>query len=519
MKRHTKRGAAVALGAAAAMLLSLFGATASMAAPANIDGEQDRTLTVHKHTSPTVADSPRGTGDVWDAPPVGAEPLAGVTFKVQQVTDYAGEKVDLRDTDGWQAIQPLLDGTQAFDPAAAGTTLATGTEKVTAGNGAATWAGAELPFGLYWVTETDPGEHKIAQPAEPFLVTVPTPREGKPGEWIYDVHTYPKNTIVTAAKTVDDSDATALGDLVTWDISSTIPANPSHGVMITDLTIIDTLPTGLVYGEKYSAPVVTETSGQAEGAQTVRKLEADEYTVTHQGGVVTMSLTEKGRQAVQANIGKTGGTVTFQFKTMVTELGAADGHLVNNAVVRLNDSKIDVDAETLFGPARITKIAEGDYSVRLDDAEFQVFDSEEAAQAANDAVERGEKPTGAVMIGVGDERRDTFVTETADGQTGSVYLPGLKATLDGTKYWLVETRSPAGYIRANQVFDFTVFPGSGEPEELSIIEISNPKRPAIAMAVTGSAQILLYTIGGAATLIAAAGAAVAMARGRRAARD
>lgn len=513
MKQHPKRGPLAVLGVAVAALISMLGTNASAAAPANIDPEATRSLTVHKHTAPTIADSPRGTGDVWEEPPTGAEALSGVTFRAQQVTEFAGQPVNLADTDGWQAIQPLLDGSEAFVPAAEGTTLTEGSEKTTAGDGAATWEAAELPVGLYWITETDSDEHKIAQPAEPFLVTVPTPREDKPGEWIYDVHTYPKNTIVTAAKTVDDDAARAIGDLVTWDVSSTIPANPSHGITINKLTIVDSLLEGLAYDDAYGEPTITETNALGE----TRTLTSDEYTVTHKAGTVTMSLTKLGRTNVQQNIGKLGGTVTFQFTTMVTGLGAT-GTLVNNAVVNLNDQAIDVEAATLFGPARIIKISDGDPDVRLDGAEFQIFDTEAAAQKANEAVERGEKPNGALQIGVGDDRTDTFVTDTVNGVAGSVYIPGLKATLEGTQYWLVETRSPAGYVRANRVFEFTVRPGSGEASELSTIEVSNPTRPKIALAVTGGTSGPLLMAGGALVLLAAGTALLTLLRGHRARR-
>ena len=87
--------------------------------------------------------------------------------------------------------------------------------------------------------ETDPGSNNIVAPAAPFLVAVPQPLGD--GEWLYDVHVYPKNSLVDApVKEVDDAAAYQLGDTVTWTIKSQVPVM-SAGNSYSDYRITDDL--------------------------------------------------------------------------------------------------------------------------------------------------------------------------------------------------------------------------------------------------------------------------------------
>ena len=52
-----------------------------------------------------------------------------------------------------------------------------------------------------------PGD--IVQKAKPFVVTIPHPNtaQGADGQWIYDVHVYPKNDRIGVSKTIEDQKA------------------------------------------------------------------------------------------------------------------------------------------------------------------------------------------------------------------------------------------------------------------------------------------------------------------------
>ncbi|XCB28920.1 pilin N-terminal domain-containing protein [Arcanobacterium hippocoleae] len=66
----------------------------------------------------------------------------------------------------------------------------------------------ELELGVYLVKEVEAPENVTTKSA-PFLVTIPFPND-KSG-WLYDVHVYPKNTVLTDSdkpvKTVVNADA------------------------------------------------------------------------------------------------------------------------------------------------------------------------------------------------------------------------------------------------------------------------------------------------------------------------
>lgn len=477
--RHRRR---IGLRAAALIALTaLFAgaAPAAHAAPANINPNVERSLTLVKHTSPTVASAPTGDGGEWAGPPEGAAPLEGVTLRIRQVTQLDGAPLDLMRTESWEALRPYLEGSRAFDPAAPGTMLAEGSEKDTAADGSVTWRGAELPLGAYWVTETAPGLHYIVDPIVPFLITVPAPTT-TPGTWNYDVHAYPKNTVATADKTVDDWQAHALGDLVEWIITAEIPANPSHGVNLTEFSIVDHLPTGVRYEDGTAEPIVAEHALQADP----RQLDPREYTIEHVDGTVTMRLTADGLDNVGTAIARTSGKLVFSFKTRLVGLGDANGTLRNEAEVTINQARIPVEAETLVGPPRIIKHAAGDRSKLLDGAEFQLFLSEREAQAASVRVADRGAIEHAVSVLVDGEMRDTFVTGAA-GIEGEVLIPGLKASAEGISYWVVETRAPAGYQRQADVYEVVVT-AQATPEGTATVTVENEQVPPLELPPTGS---------------------------------
>ena len=214
---------------------------------------------IHKHVQ-TAEQGSVGTGALLgeDAKPKG-DPLPGVTFAVQRI-----DAVDLRTNAGWEILKTL-------QPGAANVTGEVKTE-TTNSEGEARFG--NLPVGAYLVKETNKPENVIAS-IEPFIVTVPRPL-GAAGEWVYDVHTYPKNTVSNKpVKTVDDSNAFVNGDPIYWTVKQQIPFVARDSV--SEFQITDFLDTALELRDTAvrinGVPVtagVTVSEGQPEQAGNVR---------------------------------------------------------------------------------------------------------------------------------------------------------------------------------------------------------------------------------------------------------
>lgn len=136
---------------------------------------------------------------------------------------------------------------------------------------------ADLPLGLYLLIETRVPE-MVTDTTAPFLVSLPmTSVDGSNANdggtrWIYDVTLYPKNLtgIPTLEKTLREdkadtghnngstSDITdgyahtgtaSAGDVIDYQIVSTLPSITSAASYLTDYTFIDTLSKGITYNK------------------------------------------------------------------------------------------------------------------------------------------------------------------------------------------------------------------------------------------------------------------------------
>lgn len=136
---------------------------------------------------------------------------------------------------------------------------------------------SELPLGLYLLIETRVPE-MVTDTTAPFLVSVPmTSVDGTNANdggtrWIYDVTLYPKNLtgIPSLEKTLrEDKDDTghnngstddihdgyahtgtaSAGDVIDYQIVSTLPSITSAASYLTDYTFIDTLSKGITYNK------------------------------------------------------------------------------------------------------------------------------------------------------------------------------------------------------------------------------------------------------------------------------
>lgn len=479
--------AAIVLGAAA---LIEGAATAGHASPADIDPDRFGSLTVQVLTQPTPPTGIVGDGSKLDALPEGALPVDGVTFEVERVTEIGGVPVDLTTDAGWALIQPYLDDPAAF-PASSPTLVAVWRGATGGDAGSGKFKVSVLRVGLYWVYQTAKPA-SMTSDVQSFLVTAPMPTQ-EPGVFNYDIYAYPKATASGVVKTGDDSAAHALGDLVNWTITGNVPhTTPTPH----RYEVMDILPTGLAYAED-PAPTVTirPTSGPE-----IELTAPGDFAVEPVPGVVTMRLEQPGLDALHS--AGDGAQLDFRLATRVVSVPTR-GEIVNSAVLWLNDEQLTPSSpRTYWGSARVNKVVEGgdpaDQADRLAGAGFQVFVSEAAAWDAVAQVEAGQPVTGGLTFtegsGVSADGK-TFVTTDQPADHGFAVIRGLKASPAGERYWLVETRAPAGYVASAAPTEITVTPGRN-PGAGAIVSIENRQRQAGALPVLGGAGGIAIGIAG-----------------------
>ena len=174
---------------------------------------------------------------------------------------------------------------------------------------------SDLEQGLYLVVETRVPEN-VTSTCNPFFVSLPmTTMDGK--NWNYDVTVYPKNQTgkPTLKKTVrEDKNSTgknggtgdiadgyahtataSVGDVVDYQIISTLPTITSKATSLTTYTFVDTLSKGICYNKN---DVVIEFFRDAECTDKITTWDEDsgKFAVSYDDAANTMSIgmTEAG---------------------------------------------------------------------------------------------------------------------------------------------------------------------------------------------------------------------------------
>ncbi len=471
-----KRRITAGIGIAALATSALFGSMlpANAADVGNINADTPTSLTIHKHAQPAGPGAEHNGTELETAPDSAG--LVGVTFKIEKVTN-----IDLASSEGWAA-------TVGLTPEGVKDSLEFVDEAPTGAGGILTFDG--LQQAVYLVTETGAGDNNVAFAAKPFLVTLPLPNK-EDNTWIYDVHVYPKNSLASITKDVNDSAATSLGDTVNWKIAAKVP-NKSADAPLTKFEITDQLDPRLTFQNA----TVTLTSGTAI-------VEPTDYTVDASSGTVKVVFTAEGLAKFA-----TDETVNVALATTVTTLTGDSGIITNNATVFTNENSFTSDtAQTNWGKVIIRKTDSVDQTKNLKGAEFQIYATEADAKAGRNALS-------VTSNGV----KSAVATS---GENGIVTIDGLRATVNGTDeaitYWLVETKAPTGYTISTDA-------SKTKPQSFTVdsaidttvdITIKNAQTPPFMLPLTGGSGTAMFMMVGLGILAVAGGVAMRKRSTRR----
>ncbi|WP_280530163.1 SpaH/EbpB family LPXTG-anchored major pilin [Nocardioides dongkuii] len=408
-------------------------ATGATAAPSfgNIDEDATGSIIVHKHENQVgtgAEQNPDGTGT-----PIPSPPVAGVEFTVYEILDADGKPVDLTVPRNWDHLDDLevsADGkTLTGGPGAPSGPWTVGAAKDVGTTGADGTTRLDLDrIGAYVVVETD-APTSVVQRAHPFIVTIPLPFEDG---WLYDVHVYPKNSLVDITKSVtaQPADGLGLGSTVSFPVTTRVP--------------------GLAPGTGFDSYVVQDVLDPRLGSVGVAgvtldgaKVDASYYTVEVDGNTVRVVFTPAGLTwlATQAD-----QRLVTTFEGTVESIG--DGTITNEATVFVNDPTetnglTSNTVETSWGDLVIKKTDAASPGTGLAGAQFQVYAAADPYATSCTAA----TPTGSPLTVDG---KSTF-TSDADGK---ISVDGLfvsdsvneKASATTRCYVLKEVQAPAGFV-------------------------------------------------------------------------
>ena len=491
-----KRALAALAAAALALLGTVAAATPALAAPAlgGIDPDASGSIIVHKHEHQTgsdpVSQNPDGSGTAIPTPGIG-----GVEFTAFPLLKD-GQPVDLSDPAAWDGLDGLQAGADCTAPA--GYTLGTALPAVTtAGDGSAT---IPVDVGVYVVCETAAPD-AVVDRAAPFIVTVPFPFEG---QWLTDVHVYPKNGVTSVVKTISAQQGLGLGSVVEFPVTVTIPALAA-GRSFSSFDIADQLDPRLTPVPAGSGAGVGVKSITVDGTPVAPA----NFSVSASGQTVTVAFTPTPGLATLSTLA--GKQVVVTFQATVTSIGT--GVIENTAFDSVNGKRYTTNTvRSNWGDLVVEKV-DATRDATLAGARFEVY----AAAAPYAADCASATPTGAALQVSGES---TFTT----GSDGRVTVPGLfvSDSENDTKnaaqrcYVLKEITAPAGYVTptgAAALFPVAVTTGQTAGVDITV---ENVQQRVPELPLTGSSGALLLSVAGGALLIAAAGTGILVSRRRTA---
>lgn len=484
LRRITAGAGAVALAlVGAATLSTAANAVTNGPSPDQPGAPTEGTLTINKYSGAHTDN------------PLPENLLDGVEFTVTQVGILDGgvcTAVDLTQSADWDGLEGLF--ASAPDAPADPFCLTSTTVVESTVGGQAVF---DLPVGIYFAQETDPGDNPIVSPVPDFYVSIPT-SNGADGEgWNYDVVADPKNQLSEEPSKVitDRPDAVVVGNNVTWTLTVPIPTFNNDEEFET-ASVTDVLPAGL----EYTSSTVT-VGGTQLTPGTDYALDA--------AGVSWTFMDPEGLAVLDANQGSD-ITISLVTKvTSVTETGA-----IANSDYESEFNGATVPGETVpytyWGQLKIQKNDDSSPAMGLAGAEFQVFERDGVAPCAATA-------PGAGSVAVGTSNASGVVnwsnTDPASSPLGlwvANVNDGPADPIPTKDYCVYETVVPAGHVAQAVSNPVTITPGSTNVANLTVV---NPKKDGPNLPLTGSSGTLAMTIGG--LVIIAAGAGAIMLSRRR----
>ncbi|WP_257478978.1 SpaH/EbpB family LPXTG-anchored major pilin [Acidipropionibacterium jensenii] len=474
-----RRRVVAAAGAVALASSMMFAGVANAAGPSSIqptdpDAPQTGSLTIHKISG---SETHNNTNDGTEQS-VSGTPLPGVTFSVTPVVSKDGAMIDLTTAAGWNLITNATATSVQSAPYALGTSV----EKPTRDDGTAAFSGLEL--GLYLVKETSQGSNSIVTSTAPFLVTIPLNQKNANGtatnQWLYDVHAYPKNQVITEPTKTVGYPSTNLAGRLPWTITQPLPALNTTDTL-TSLTITDKIDSRLVYAADDPATVTVASVTLTAGT---------DYTLTAPSDSNSNTLSVVFTAAGLAKLPKTSGNVVVSFKTDVKEAGT----YTNTAVTNVNGHEFTSAPQTSqWGGITITK-QDASTKEKLDGAEFSIYNDLNGVKD-DKALANGTTKGGALSFG------PLWVSNNSS-----------QASRD---YWIVETKAPTGYVLDPTPIKVTVTPATEETYKEVTVDNSKPLIPGLPL--TGGQGT--KAISGIGLLLLAAGAGVGVVSARRRKQD
>lgn len=410
----------------------------------------------------TKLDQPAEAGDAADgtAQAPGGTPINGVTFEAYKVPLTAAEG-----TEAWQqeiagtSVDAASLAVNSAEPAITPLTGTTGADGAL--DGVINWN--DVPRGLYLVRETATPSGVVSSPD--FLLAVPLTHPTELDTWLDTIYVYPKNSVVSGTKTVENAEDFVTGNTVTWTINADIPQirNQDGSFLPTDrFEIWDTLTdTELTLEDGANSVKVTAPAGLI--LDTHYRVDLD----TTVAGLTTAKVvfTGPGREMLAASLPDP-NEVIVTLDTIVNTVGEID----NDATVYpSNDSNSFYSTdpvEVRYGNITLQKDST-ESDADLAGAEFKVYLSKDAALA------KGSNNVKNWIHSEGTWTESDGIWTT--GTDGKVLINGLRYSYFANgevddegplaqKYWLVETKALEGHqLLAEPIeFEVTSFDGSNE---------------------------------------------------------
>lgn len=430
------------------------------------------------------------------------KPLSGITFDIYPVAtmdEYLSGEVTLPDAKDY-TYPSLPDYSLTTDEN---------------GKASMNFLHHNLPDGVYLVVERP--HPSIVAPIEPFYLHIPM-TDPDSGEWVNEVTIKPKNDVkggVYIEKDVvsvgNDEASVNAYEAHTWIIGATVPEDISSGrsYVITDTldNRLDYLGNLMIVLEKSGEGTVAALTPDTDYKLTVTDL--DSLSEDRPGDSFIVELTAAG----MAKIADTVGTNDFNsymlrvyFDAQINANAEMGTQIPNQAEIEyINAVNFDFTARSdkpvvYTGGANLLKVDSKNSSETLSGATFELYRpaTPEEVGANDTRLTEIAGATGKVIkVSFFDnpELKGEKVTSVTSGKDGSVGIYGLAYG----KYYLAETKAPAGYNLLGEAFELTVNESSHlEKNTVKVENISGSILPS-----TGGIGTTVYTVGGITLILAA----------------